>query len=71
MMQFAVADPTMPGPLHENVEPVAVAHIEVVVVVQVRLAPEPQTRLGVLISCVTTMIQFWVHPLEVLVAITV
>ena len=55
MIQFAVVDPTMPGPLQENVEPVAVAHIEAVVVVQVRLAPEPQTRLGVLISCVTTM----------------
>ena len=70
-MQFAVFDPTIPGPLHENVEPVAVAQIEAVVTVQVRLAPEPQESPGVLISRVTITEQLCVHPLDVLVAITV
>jgi hypothetical protein len=45
--------------------------MEAEVTVQVRFAPEPQERFGNEMSCVTTMSQVCVHPLEVLVALTV
>ena len=70
-MQFEVVEPMIPGPLHAKVTPgSALEHSCAEVRVQVRLAPVPQERLGREISCVTTMKQLCVQPLEVLVAIT-
>ena len=72
VIQLPVFEPTMPGPLHEKVTPVAEpAQIEAVVEVQVSVAPEPHCKLGVLKSLVTAMEQLCVQPLEVLVAVTV
>jgi hypothetical protein len=71
-MQSAVVEPVIPGPLQEYVTPgSADEQMEAEVTVQVRLAPEPQVKFGREISCVTTMSQVCVQPLEVLVAITV
>ena len=72
VIQLPVFEPTMPGPVHAKVTPVAaLAHIDAVGEVHVRLAPEPHCKLGVLVSPVTDIEQLCVQPLEVLVAVTV